>query len=122
MVIFDVTFLGHDSLISAKFHFNFLFYDMFCSLNVVFLIHLSLPTIKLTRVLQPHLHLSQLLSRLPLLRINQRLLPLQRSRVQLHRRLVLRPVRHRTWPRPLKPQRLPHRLISLLSYLRLQMC
>jgi len=74
MVFFCLLLLGLNSLFSAEFHFNFLFYDVLCVFDVIFLLHLPLPSVELTSVLETHLHLRKFLSFVAVLLVDKMLL------------------------------------------------
>ena len=59
MIFMDVLLLSKDGLISRQFHFDLHFLYAFYLLNIVFLFHFALPSVKLWTILETHLHLSQ---------------------------------------------------------------
>lgn len=84
MVFLNILFFRNNSLLSCEFHLNFHFLHPFNLLNIVFLLHLSLPPIKLRRVFKPHFHLLHQFSLLFLLFINQVFLSFQHRNVQFN--------------------------------------
>jgi len=81
MVFLNLFFLSLNSMLSSELHFNFLFYDELGAFDLIFLIHLALPSKELTRVLETHLHLSKFISCLLLFLVDKMLLSFQCSRI-----------------------------------------
>jgi len=74
MVFFCLLLLGLNSLFTAEFHFNFLFYDVLGAFDVIFLLHLPLPSVELASVLETHLHLRKFLGCLAVFLVDKMLL------------------------------------------------
>lgn len=74
MVFFYLSLLSLNSMFTAELHFNFLFNYVLCTFNIIFLLHLTLPSDKLTCIFKTHLHHCKFLSRFAFLHVNKMLL------------------------------------------------
>ena len=94
MVLFLFALASEDGLFTGKLHFDFLFLDVLEALDLVFLVHLSLPAIELRSVLQAHCHLLELDLSLILFLINQVLFSLESRHIELDIGVVFIKVGH----------------------------
>lgn len=83
MVLLFFVLSGEDGLFPCQLHLNLFLLDVLEALNLILLIHLSLPTVELGRVLQAHSHLLKFLLLFSFLKVNQVLLSFESGNVEL---------------------------------------
>ena len=83
LVLLFIALLGQDCLLSRQLHLNLLFLNVLKALDFVLLAHFCLPAVKFRGVFESHGHLVQAGLRLALLEVDEVLLALQSSDVQL---------------------------------------
>ena len=88
---------GKNGLLSRHFHLNLFLLDVLQSLDLISLVHFSLPPIELTRIFEAHRHLVQTSLSLSILFVDQVFLAFECRHVQLDIRLVLVEVGHGSW-------------------------
>lgn len=59
VVFLDILLLGNDGLLSCELHLNFHFLHSLDLLNIVLLLHFTLPPVELGTVFEAHLHLCE---------------------------------------------------------------
>ena len=95
MIFIFLALASQNGLLSRKLHLYLFLLNVFKALDFVFFVHFGLPAIELGGILETHGHLVKTNLFIPFLFVNQVLLALQGSHIELHISLLLLEVGHR---------------------------